>query len=393
MASCHDEPGKGSGVEPEPQPVARCVLVYQVANNNGLASKSIDDLNEMIQAAEAGIPGDEGKLLVYNHRNGKAPVLLQIKASGADTLKTYGTELTSVSAARMLEVFDDIRDFAPAHDYGLILWGHGSGWLQDGTSDIPAHKRSYGGDSGKWMNITTLADVIRDAGKPFSFLYFDCCYMASVEVAYELRDAVPVIAGSVTEIAGEGMPYHLTLDRFFTPDKADIEGAAKATFDYYDEWGKGITRPECYPKSFSQRYCTMSVFYTDGLDRLAEATSKIYGRTPSASPTDMTPQQYGRGSSYKDKYFDFGHYVADLCIDKAGNERYPGASGDLDAFRAALSECVAENLSMDYVFGSTIPIKEHCGLSTYIMKSPDDVQTKNYGTLSWYEDVASALKF
>lgn len=393
-ASCHDEPKKSvPGPEPEPEPVGRCVLVYQVANNNGLASKSIDDIEEMQQAAAEGIPGDKGVLLVYNHRNNRAPVLIQVKEDGLDTLKTYSTALTSVDAARMLEVFDDMRAVAPADDYGLILWGHGSGWLQDGTAEAPQHKRSYGGDSGKWMNITTLADVIAEAGRPFSFLYFDCCYMASVEVAYELRHAVPVIAGSVTEIAGEGMPYHRTLDRFFTPGDADIIGAAKATFDYYDEWSAGIKRPECSPQGFSQRYCTMSVILTDGLDRLAEATAKIYSRTPAAYPADMKPQPYGRGSSYRDKYFDFGKYVADLCKDAAGNERYTGAGTDLREFRSAIAACVAQDLAMEFIFGTNTPISEHCGLSTYIMKNADDAQTKNYVTLSWYSDIASQLTF
>ena len=75
------------------------------------------------------------------------------------------------------------------------------------------------------MNVTTLARVLEDEN--FSFIYFDCCFMMSVETLYEMRNTAPVIAGSVTELPVDGMPYHLNLSSFFRQGSADLIQAAK----------------------------------------------------------------------------------------------------------------------------------------------------------------------
>lgn len=389
--SCGNEDSDEPVPHPPTPPVetGRTVLVYQVANRNGLSNNSVADINEMRQAAKAGDIGPDGRLVVYNHRNYTDPVLLEIKPDGVDTLKTYDTSVSSASSTRMQEVLADIAGYAPARQYGLILWGHGSGWLQDGREDLAAADRSFGGDNGQWMNVSTLARVLSQ-GPAMSFLYFDCCYMASVEVAYELGSAVPLIAASAMEIAAEGMPYHLTVKHFFSNSDSFLTDAAAATFDYYNEWRRTGSRPECSPSTFSSRYCTMSVYNTSGLGELAQATRRIYGQSDTPYPAGMTPTAYGRGA-HALNYFDFRQYVRDLCLDTAGSERYPGAAADLADFDDALAHTVLYKADMGYVFGSTRAIPSHCGLTTYILANPADNSTKNYNTLTWYADIASAL--
>ncbi|MCM1066116.1 MAG: clostripain-related cysteine peptidase [Muribaculaceae bacterium] len=391
LASC----GKDDEPAPEPTPgpaeeVRRTVLVYQIANRNGLAANSTADLNEMRQGAADGLIPADGRLLVYNHRNDRAPVLVEISEAGIDTLAVYSTDLTSVSAQRMLDVFDNMCAYAPAREYGLILWGHGSGWIQDGVDEAP--KRSYGGDNGKWMNMSSLAAILT-AGPAFEYLYFDCCYMAGIEVAYELAGAVPYIAFSSMEIAAEGMPYHLTLGSFFDDDACRaVVGASRITVDYYRQWEATGSRPECNPSSFSRRYCSMSVVRTDALAALAEATAQIYALTPEAYPADMKPQPYGRGT-YARLYYDFGKYLTDLCVDAGGNPRFADAKRRLAAARLALDDAVVFSDCMDRVFGTTTSIPASTGLTTYIMTAPSDAASRNYNTLGWYSDVASKLRF
>ena len=244
--------GNEDSDEPVPYPptppveTGRTVLVYQVANRNGLSNNSVADINEMRHAAKAGDIGRDGRLVVYNHRNNTVPMLLEIKPDGVDTLKTYDTSVSSASSTRMQEVLADINRYAPARQYGLILWGHGSGWLQDGREDLATADRSFGGDNGQWMNVSTLARVLSQ-GPAMSFLYFDCCYMASIEVAYELGTTVPLIAASAMEIAAEGMPYQHTVKHFFSDSESFLTDAASTTFDYYNEWRRTGSRPECSP--------------------------------------------------------------------------------------------------------------------------------------------------
>ena len=42
------------------------------------------------------------------------------------------------------------------------------------------------------MNISTLADIL-SKGPRFDYIYFDCCYMSSIETAYELRTVTDII--------------------------------------------------------------------------------------------------------------------------------------------------------------------------------------------------------
>ena len=398
LASCDRDEPVTPGPEPEPEPVydaSRTVLVYQVATKNGLDRLSLADLAEMKQAVADGQLGENGRLLVYNHYGSEMPVLLDVTPDGTDTLKIYDLSLLSVQADRMLEVFDDMETFASAPDYGLILWGHGTGWLQDGIADrVPEiAPLSYGGqNASQWMNIDVLAQTV-EAGPDFSFVYFDCCHMASVEVAYEMRNATPYIIGCVSELPGEGMPYHLNVANFFAEGAPDVIGAAATTFNYYDEWLAAGRRPECSPSTFSSRYAAMSVIATEGLGRLAEITADIYASTPGSYPEGFEPQRFGRRvTGLYDYYFDFGQYVEALCVGADGAERFSGAASKLAAFREALGDCVPYAATMPYLFGGTTVMNYHCGLSTYILQSTSDVATNNYGTLSWYDDVASRLK-
>lgn len=388
--SCGDD---GPDPVPGPDPVepadecARTVLVYQVANRNGLASNSMADLAEMKEAVADGHTGADGRLLVYNHRSGNAPVLLEVRAAGFDTLRIYDTDLSSVNPQRMKDVFADMEHLRPARSYGLILWGHGTGWLQDGRETGSDRLRSYGGDNGEWMNITTLADVLTSS-TAFDYLYFDCCYMASAEVAYEIGTAVPRMAASVIEIASEGMPYDRTLRYFFDKGDDALAKAAGATVDYYREWQNIGSRPECTPSAFAGRYCAMSVINTAAMADVADAARSIVEAAPALYSPDMTLMRYGR-DKFRTYYFDLAGYMRQLCYDATGNERFAGAADSLARFDAALAAAVEFNDNMGRVFASPdLSIEKSSGLSCFVPRSSDDVSDKNsYNTLRWFTDV------
>ena len=120
----------------------RAVLVYMVANNSlGAAHYDTDDLNEMAIAAKQGDFGDS-RLFVYHHARNSAPVLKEITAYGERIVATYDKSASSVSSARMSRVVDDFRRYAPASRYGIILWSHGSGWIENGLGTARTAKRA-----------------------------------------------------------------------------------------------------------------------------------------------------------------------------------------------------------------------------------------------------------
>jgi len=144
LVSCRED----DPTPPTPDKASRTVLVYMAANNN-LGSNRFDamDLAEMKTAAEKGHIG-AGRLLIYHAPYNKGPVMLEMTKDGLDTLKTYDSSKMSVEAGRMAEVFADVQNFAPAVDYGLILWSHGTGWIHDGI-DSDVRQRSFGEEHGK----------------------------------------------------------------------------------------------------------------------------------------------------------------------------------------------------------------------------------------------------
>lgn len=119
-----------------------------------------------------------------------------------------------------------------------------------------------------------LADLIGN-DRPFAFIYFDCCYMSGIEVAYELRNATDYIIASATELPSDGMRYDLNLPLLFK-QQPDVVGAAQTTFEQYDMLSDG------------DRTCTMSVIRCDALDGLAESTHDIY--------SSVTPHHLGSGN-------------------------------------------------------------------------------------------------
>lgn len=372
--------------EPTVEPASgRMVLVYQVADNN-LSTYSDDDYREMLEGA-ADI-GTDNHLLVYRHTNTVEPMLVEIKASGVDTIATYGNEMMSVDTERLARVIADAKEHANALQHGLILWSHGSGWLQDGIEQTPS-TLSFGIDEidKKYyrMNITDLATTLEEAGG-FDWIYFDCCYMMTVETLYELRKATPLFAGSVTELQGPGMPYHLNLKYFFAPDETDLVGAARSTFDYYRE------RIAADPTNRLNNYCTMSVVKASALDKVALATKNIFAKADGNLPADFRAQCYSNVSRETScYYFDFAHYVHALTHNADGTARFDGADQAYAAYLEAMADAVAYDAATPYL--RDLPIDYHCGMSTYILRNSSSHTTKNYDELSWYADVASALKF
>ncbi|MBD5235077.1 MAG: hypothetical protein HDS61_01445 [Barnesiella sp.] len=367
FAACSDNDGPASAQECE-----RAVLVYMVANNSlGTARYDEADIAEMLDAAAHGDLGNS-RLFVYHHSRNADPVLKEITPRGEMLVKAYNTDNSSVSAARMNEVIADFKRTAPATARGLILWSHGSGWIENGLQEPTVNAQSqpgndavqplsFGDDGGRYMNVTTMARVLE--GNGFDYIYFDCCYMAGVEVAYELRHCADRIVASATELPANGMPYDRTLRHLMKAD-ADLTAAARATFDHYDNLAG------------SARTCTISVIDTDALDNLAAATRAVYSAN-NVTSEGFAPQHFMTSACY---LFDFGQYVDNLAAD------YPTLKADFDA---ALDDAVIYSASTPNIWNILI-LRHHSGLSTYL---PEFSATNryNYDNLQWAKDVASTL--
>lgn len=377
MASaCHND-------EPEPEPVpdpvpTRTVIVYMVANNNlgqGLSRYDRLDLEEMAAAATAGAIPEDCHLIVYHAPYHSDPVLKEITAEGTRELKVYKGSYTqgySLTPERFQEVFADVESLAPADSYGLVLWSHGTGWVETNDSrslsapdDLDSRliqPLSFGVDGDYEMKVTSLAKALE--GRTFDFLYFDCCLMGSVEVAYELRNAAPVIVASPTELQVFGQRYDWNIPVFFA-ENADMVAAARNTFNFYNDMTDGVAQA-----------CTMVTIDTQALPELADATRAIMA-TGAVSATDYSPIKFY--NSYGGKAIvDMADYITSLPgVDESLIAQWLVAYQKVQLYSAATPTYGRYNLA------------GYRGLASAIVESRDAAERYGYENQAWYRDVVS----
>ncbi len=350
----------GSDSEPQPgepqEKTTRSVIVYMAANNN-LSYNASADILEMKSAA-ADIKG--GRLIVYCHLPDAEPRLFEITPDGKEvSLRTYDKSTSSVTISQMKAVISDVKTAAPADNYGLILWSHGTGWLSDNGSidERNAKPLSFGADGkpAKKMKITSLAKALE--GSRFDFIYFDCCHMATVEVAYELRGLTDFIVASPTELPVDGMPYHRNLQYFFA-ESLDLPSAIKSTYESYISGDPG---------------CAISLIRTGQLDNLAAATRNALR---SATPRDgYRPVPYFRKSIIPTGIFDMWDYYTDLLA---------GTSA-LEAWQRAFNSVVTDFHTTPKVFA--LDASRFKGLGCHILSDEYTPEMLGYDETKWYNDV------
>lgn len=366
LQACSDDPDP----VPPQQTCPTTVLVYMAARNS-LGSNGYDakDMQEMSAAVSRGdLQG--GRLLVYRASADGTTMLSELTPDGMKVVADYGkSALLSVHGERMADVIAKAKAYAPSQRFGLVLWSHASGWLQNGIDDPaypaeqPGKRRSWGDEGGRYMNVTTLARVLETA-KP-DWMWFDCCLMANVETLYELRRATPTIVASSIELPPNGMPYDLTLRHLFRPSGSDLESAARATYGYYRD-GAGDD---------GRRDCALTVVNTDALEALATVTGDVYAAAPKLVPDGYNPRYLTLSNRY---YADMEHYVKALCATAPGGEALQ------QAWQTAFDNVVKYSESTPNLKKKLgIADDTSCAISTYIYQNAQEAGRKNYGELEW----------
>ncbi len=218
-------------VQPE-----RTVLVYMAGKNDLTKNQNnVDFLEADLKEIKEGSKklSDRDCILVFVRRyqddnNLETPWLARIwRGEVTDSVSVTDMGIsTSDARACDPEVMERVMSYAytkyaATRDYGLVLWGHGSGWMVE--SAMP-RRRAYGldngnyiGGSGKWMNMPTLNSILQKMPH-MRFILCDCCHMMSLEALYELRNVTDYMIGSPAEIPGQGAPYDAILPALFEKD-------------------------------------------------------------------------------------------------------------------------------------------------------------------------------
>ena len=361
LCSCSD-------TEPS-APARRTILVYAVACNS-LSSFLPADMEEMEKGLAANVADAQNcRWLVYVADYSSDPALWELKMENGTVTrhrcKKYSDEEASTTPRRLSRVIADVQHIAPANDYGLILWSHGAGW--NPAHNIGTNKYWFGDDlsqgtATQHLDITDMAQAIPKG--TFSFIWADCCHLGGIETAYELSDRCSRFIGYPTEVLGQGMPYHLTVP-FLLREQADVEGAAKAFYDYYNA------------KSGQQRAASVCVVNTSRLPALAAACRSLMNGRP--TPQLGSVQRFHREETGLGPYYD----LRDLCKAFAG--------GDVNDVRyravcQALDEAVTYAAATPAFLELRIAPDRFCGLSSYLLMA-DDPYSDFYRQYRWCKDV------
>lgn len=343
MGACsNDEPDPTPDPGPDPTPVEKHTLFVYMPWASDLHSFFVNNITDMETALKD--YGKEGqRIIVFEAESANTARLFEIKIDDAgkpqkEVIQNY-TVGGFTDASGLAGLFSRVMTEAPADTYALVVGAHGMGWLpkpdvrtlRAATAFKPHWEYEgrpltrYFGSEGYQTELQTLSEGLERAGMDLEFVLFDDCYMASVEVAYELRNAARYLIASTCEIMAYGMPYSDMLQYLFgTPD---YEKAAQSFFDFYS--------------SYQYPYGTLSVIDCQEVEALA-MEMKALNATYTWDPTDRGQVQVLDGYEPSSIFFDLGDYVRVLT------------SGDIPAsFTEALEAAVPHKVHTPQYYSQT----------------------------------------
>ena len=362
--------------------------------DNDLDYFAIRNINDMERGFQTNTNGD---LLVYIDRAENAypshPYLMKISHDTTDLvvseiIKTY-PEQNSADANTLKTVLDDaIKTSSKTYtSKGIVLWSHGSAWLPSGTSlysnrgnivdsvKSSSTLKSFGIDtkfqansvSIHEMDIKDMANVLN--GYDLEFILFDACFMATIEVAYELRNTNKYFIASPVEILSSGFPYKTTVPLFFD-EVINPDLIAKNYYDYYSNQ-HGVLKSGA-----------ISVIKSSELDNLATSVNELCNKIGVLSLDSHNNilnidslQQFDRlkvGVLFDLKqflYIESSNLNDFLLLNKINN---------------TLNNTIISEYHTRNVLGS-LPLNNCNGLSTFLPHKTSINVYDYYKTLSWYK--------
>lgn len=316
--ACHDK----IETRPQPQQVARTVFMYFPWSGNLTANFEVN-IRDMESVVARGVLNNE-RILVYFMDTPTTAELFELcyRKGGKcvrEKKKTYDAANATLpeftTAEGLASILEDVRTYAPAGNYAMTIGCHGSAWLpvsrargrvagaekeywEYGDAEHPL-TRWFGGTTAPYQtDITTLAEAIERVGMRMNYILFDDCYMASVEVAYALRNVTDHLIGSTSEVMAIGFPYKEMGE--YLVGAVNYASIARAFYDFY--------------MTYEYPYGTISVTICSELEALATVMRRINKRcTFDATQTNLNKLQFLDGYTPV-RFFDMGDYVRQLCV-------------------------------------------------------------------------------
>jgi hypothetical protein len=354
-----------------PAPAAKAnrnTLLMYVVGDNSISDYLQKSVNNVVRTLDPDYL-EENTVLIYVDANtyqqrSNLPQLLQVVPGpdGASTTRTVAEypEQNSASGAMLSQMIAIMRrDYPATERYDLMISSHGDGWLP-GNPDFGS-SRAIGQDkndelgidlNGHWIEIDALAEAIPDG--LFEYILLDACYMASVEVAYALRNDAKTLIATPTELWADGMPY-AALGPCFFGASPDPQAFCDALYDQYEGLGSTVSLIETAPLG----------------DLAALLRGVVSGQESRIYSLDVSKlQAFGR-SSYRYAFFDLGDFVKALA-----------SAAQVQEFESLMKQVVPYSRYSEVAF-ETVRIDRYSGLSTYIPQTRYPRINAAYAETEW----------
>ena len=360
LAACSSD----SDDTPAPDPVipAQRTIIAIFNGNNNLSNSLKEDINE-IEAGSKGLSAATN-IIVFSDILGQKPYIAEMVDGKRTKVREWDSRVNICDADTLLAVMQWIMAEYPAHEYGIIFGGHGTGSIGRGGNDtIPTTMRpayAYGYDttnkvaSGQaWINTGTLATVISHLPERPKFIFFDCCLMQDYVVATQFKKYTDYIIAPVSETPAGGAPYKditplLTID--------DTEKMCDTLLTTYQQYCTQTSLPICISAIRTRDVDDLQVKTNAALQEIKQNT---------ALPYDYTKVIYYFVVANKTLQYDLKSFLYEQ------NQQGNLSDATYNAFVGAFERCVfTTRKSSKWLTGSQIDFTDF------------DVEDYNYGGLS-----------
>ena len=297
------------------------------------------------------------------------------------------------SAEGIADILNEVKTQASALNYALIVGVHGCGWtdasdwsrypyyarpsvtrprdnnfsgIQFGPDPNAPLTRFFGSVSlaENAMEISTLAEGIRESGLKMQYILFDACYMSNIETAYELKDVTNYMIASGSEIMAAGLPYR-SMWSYLNSSTPNYSGIVSTSVNFYKN-------------NSSAPFCNLAAIDCRQVEKLAGVMKDINAENQLLASVSLDSIQHLDGFR-PNLFYDLETYVDSL---------HP--SGYLlDQFKNQLKLTIKASDHTDeaytYIFSPDyIKIKNYCGI-TISDPSQHSVAIKGREKTGWWK--------
>lgn len=354
------------------------------------------NIEDAKKAIEIGILGNSNRILYFRQKSKNIGYINEIyydfakgKCAERNIVEEISMNAYESMTMQFSQILSKMANEAPAKRYGLVLGGHGQGWITReilaGTSSVSALSsplegdvwvpaadaevtRAYGEDNVR-MDITELSEGITSSGVELDYILFDACFMSNIEAIYDLRDCANYIIASPCEIMGKGFPYERTLPYLFVDggNRSDYIMAAESYYLYYrDEY------------TSSYRCGSIAVIDCNEVAALAEATAEVVATAKSEYDASKLQTYEGQRTHH---FYDFGQWTNVVATDSEALGRY----------NDQLARCIIAKYTLPIFYSAygtygTYSINEevYSGITT---SAPSQAYPKWWKETNWYKSV------